>query len=166
MNRLIKIYVVGVWALLGAGLMGCTAVSPRQTQAQLAPEACQVTEPAQMLPPDDSAVSNKPISGSYIVNDDQTIWVAAWWVGEEEYPLRAGENGNKVGWFRPAGADLKITGQRLDGEAAPMEASVPCCYPTQFQATGLYFPTEGCWKITAQAAESEIVFIVNVAPES
>ena len=78
--------------------------------------------------------------------------------------LRVHEGGLKMGWFRPDGADLQITGRRLDGDAPPLEAHVPCCYPTKFQATSLYFPTEGCWEVTAKANKSVLTFIVTVAP--
>jgi hypothetical protein len=127
------------------------------------PSACPVTEPVWAKPPDDSAVQGSPGYGYYFVNQDRSIWASAWWT-TEEYPLRVSEEGVKVGWFRPAGATLEITGRRLDGRAPPLDAHVPCCYPTRFQATGLYFPTEGCWEVTAKAAQSELVFVVMVAP--
>ena len=127
--------------------------------------ACPVTEPSWVKPPEDSAVQNPPAHGYYYVNEDSSIWASAWWTGEEEYTLRAGEEqGNKMGWFRPAGAKLEITGQRVDAQAPPLEAHVPCCYPTRFQATGLYFPTEGCWEVTAKAADSELSFVIRVDP--
>lgn len=88
----------------------------------------------------------------------------AWWTGQEAEYLRAGEPGIKTGWFRPAGAPLEITARRLDGTAPPFHAEVPCCYPTRFQATGLYFPTAGCWQVTAQATTSELSFVVHVEP--
>jgi len=59
---------------------------------------------------------------------------------------------------------MEITGRRLDGEAPPLEAEFPCCYPTRFQASGLYFPTEGSWEVTAKAADSVLTFIVKVEP--
>lgn len=127
-------------------------------------EKCPVTEPSWVIPPEDSAVQNPPAYGYYFVNEDSSILASAWWTEHEEYPLRAGGEGNKVGWFRPAGAELEITGNRLDGQAPPLEAHVPCCYPTRFQATGLYFPTEGCWKVIAGAADSELSFVVKVEP--
>lgn len=128
-------------------------------------EPCPVTEPAWVIAPDDSAVQDPPAYGYYYVNDDSSIWASAWWTGsEEEYPLRAGENGNKMGWFRPEGATLEITGRRLDGQAPPLEAHVPCCYPTRFQATGLYFPTAGCWEVSAISADSVLSFVVRVEP--
>lgn len=128
------------------------------------PPDCPVTEAEWLTPPDDSAVLNDPAPGYYYVNNDLSMWASAWWTGEEDYPLQAGEEGNKVGWFRPAGAELQITGRLIDGESAGFEAQVPCCYPTRFHATGLYFTGEGCWEITAKAAGSELSFVVWVAP--
>jgi hypothetical protein len=138
-------------------LVACTGTSAK---------SCPLTEATWIKPPEDSAVLNEPASGYYFVNEDQSIWASAWWTGNEEFPLRAGEEGNKLGWFRPAGAELVITGQRLDADAPELEANVPCCYPTRFQATGLYFPTEGCWEVNAKAGGRELTFVVWVEPQS
>jgi hypothetical protein len=129
-----------------------------------AQSACPLTEAVWIKPPEDSAVLNEPAFGYYFVNEDQSIWASAWWTENEEFPLRAGDEGNKLGWFRPAGAELVITGQRLDGDAPLLEAEIPCCYPTRFQATGLYFPTEGCWEVNAKAEDRELSFVVWVEP--
>ena len=127
-------------------------------------DACPVTEPLWIKHPDDSAMGNSPVEGYYFVNEDRSIWASAWWTGEDQEYLTASKNGIKVGWFRPAGTELKITGQRIDAKAPPLESHIPCCYPTRFQATGLYFPTEGCWEITAIAEDSILSFIVQVTP--
>ena len=79
---------------------------------EAASAACPLTEPVWVKPPDDSAVLTPPEFGYYFVNADRSIWASAWFT--EEYPLRAGEDGNKMGWFRPAGATLEITGRRID----------------------------------------------------
>lgn len=126
-------------------------------------KTCPVTEPAWLLAPEDSAVLNPPAYGYYYVNEDSSIWASAYWP-REEYALRAGKEGNKMGWFRPGGVPMEVTGRRLDGEAPTLEAEFPCCYPTRFQASGLYFPTEGCWELTAKAADSVLKFIVKVEP--
>lgn len=126
--------------------------------------ACPVTEPALIEAPPDPAVSGDPGLGYYYVNEDASMWAAAWWYGEEAQWLRATEEGVKVGWYRPAGATLEIMGRRLDGAAPPLHADIPCCYPTRFQATGLVFPTPGCWEVSATAAESALHFIVQVFP--
>jgi hypothetical protein len=121
---------------------------------------CPVTEPAWVKPPDDAAVMNPPDYGYYFVNEDSSIMASAWWaVPLKDYSLIL-EEGIKVGWFRPEGAELTITGKRLDAEAPPLESHAPCCYPTRFQATGLYFPTEGCWEVNAKAADKELTFVV------
>lgn len=148
--------------LLGVLLTGCAP--SKQSGEITSAGACSVTEPGWVKPPEDSAVSGTPEYGYYWVNEDRSIWASAWWTDQDEKYLRAGEEGVKVGWFRPAGAELIITGQRIDSEAPPLEAHVPCCYPTRFQATGLYFPTEGCWEITATAADSVLTFVTWVEP--
>lgn len=125
---------------------------------------CPVTKPVWATPPEDAAVQGSPEPGYYYVNDDRSMWASAWWHGQEDYRLRVSEDGVKVGWFRPAGATLEITGQRIDGQAPALEAHVPCCYPTRFQATGLTFPAEGCWEVTGRAAERELAFVVWVEP--
>ena len=151
-----------VYLLLSLFLGGCMASG---TTGQSSSSAiCPVTDPMWAKPPQDAAVEGSPAFGHYYVNQDRSIWASAWWTGEEADYLRAGEAGIKIGWFRPAGATLEISGQRLDGDAPPLDAHVPCCYPTQFQATGLVFPTEGCWEISARAAERELSFVVRVAP--
>ena len=132
-----------------------------------------MTEPVLVTPPEDAAVMNAPVEGFYHTNADGSILASAWWwrlkqagqgqaADEGEHALRAGADGNKVGWFRPEGAALEISGRRLDGDAPPMEAEVPCCYPTRFQATGLRFPTPGCWEVTAKAGDKVLTFIARV----
>lgn len=140
-------------------LLGCAGAAEPEIVAN-DPATCPVTEAVWTTPPDDTAVSNDPAPGYYYVNEDESIMAAAWWT--EGYFLEAGERGNKTGWFRPAGETLTITGRRLDAEAPPMAARVPCCSPTQFQATGLIFPTEGCWQVNATAADESLSFVVWV----
>ena len=164
-------YVLSVCLLLagcaGIETLGLEKSSPIHTsvapQSDLAND-CPVTKPVWLKPPDDSAVMNPPEFGYYLVNLDRSMWASAWWFENEAYPLRAGADGNKIGWFRPAGADLEITGQRLDAQAPPLEAHASCCYPTRFQASGVYFPTQGCWEVTARAAGSLLKFVVKVEP--
>ena len=126
---------------------------------------CPASVPAWAEPPEDSAVPDAPGFGRYFLNADQSIWASASWTRDSERHLRVGDRGVKVGWFRPAGAPLEITGQRLDAPSPPLVATIPCCYPTRFQATSLLFPTGGCWEITAKAAASVLSFVVRVSDE-
>jgi hypothetical protein len=132
-----------------------------------APEktACPITDPLWARPPADAAVQGDPGDGYYFINEDRSIWASAGYTQQDE-PLRMhGEGvGLKVGWFRPAGAKLVITGQRLDREAPPLEAFVPSGYGTRFQASALSFPSEGCWEVMARAKDKELIFVVWVEP--
>ncbi|HJS28326.1 MAG TPA: hypothetical protein VJ768_01800 [Anaerolineales bacterium] len=136
-----------------------------------AADACPVTQPEFVVPPEDPAVGGTPAPGYYFVNQDRSIWASAGWTEYEEY-RQAGGEGVKVGWFRPAGAALEVSGRRIDGEAPPLHSDFPCCYPTRFQASGLYFPTEGCWEVNARAItdvgairESPLLtFVVKIDP--
>lgn len=149
-----------VWlGLLAALVAACAAAGT---------EDCLPTSVVWDQPPDDPAISEAPQPGPYFVNRDKTIWASAWWALEDaefvwEETVRG--YGIKVGWFRPDGMPLHITGRRLDAAAAPLVAQVPCCYPTRFQATGLIFPTEGCWEVHASAGDSQLTFVVLVGED-
>jgi hypothetical protein len=152
-------------ALVDPIISGASAKTPSAIPGENTLAAdCPVTEPVWIKPPNDAAVQGSPEFGYYLVNEDQSIWASAWWAAKDADPLRVSQDGIKVGWFRPAGANLEITGQRIDGQAPPLDADVPCCYPTRFQATGLVFPTEGCWEVTAKAADRTLSFVVAVEP--
>jgi hypothetical protein len=121
---------------------------------------CRATAAVRAEPPRDPNAD--PFgSGPWYVNADRTIW-AGW----DAVRMRAGKKGNKVLWIRPSGTQLTVSGRRLDGNAQPMKPTIPCCYPTGFQASGLAFPTEGCWEITAVAGTSQLTFVTKVGPES
>jgi hypothetical protein len=76
-----------------------------------------------------------------------------------------GSIGWKLGWYRLLPGDLTITGRRLDAPAPPLRASVPDGYGTiHFQASGVWFPTEGCWQVTGHLGRSELTFVTFVVP--
>jgi hypothetical protein len=79
-----------------------------------------------------------------IVNPDGSIWV-------------------KLGWWRGVRGKLVIRGRRLDAPAPPLRARVPAGYGARgFQASGLTFPTIGCWQVTGRVARAKLTFVVNV----
>jgi hypothetical protein len=57
----------------------------------------------------------------------------------------------KFGWWRSGGRKIRISGRRLDAHAPPLRAHVPGGYGRGFQATGLTFPTAGCWSVMPPA---------------
>lgn len=141
-----------------------TSPSPPTPAETPAEAACPVTEPSWVTPLEDAAVLDEPQPSYYFVNEDASIWAPAWWALQGEEIIIPREEGYKVGWFRPAGAELEVTGRRLDGEAPPLDFHAPCCYPTCFQASGLDFPTGGCWEVNARAEDSKLSFVVWIEP--
>jgi len=54
-------------------------------------------------------------------------------------------------------------GKRLDAPAPPLRAIIPEGYgDTGFQATGLIFPTEGCWEVTGEVGDTRVTFVTRV----
>ena len=146
----------------GVALMILGMAAPRGQQATqdattaAATGACAVSETVTDRPQDDPHASSfASPSGTWYANDERSIW--AWWWGNVP-PSR----GFKVLWVRPAGAQLHVTGRRLDGPAEPMIANIPDGYPHTFLASGLTFPTPGCWKIEATAQNARLEFVVQV----
>jgi WD40 repeat protein len=128
---------------------------PEDGQVSGAREICPVTEPVRDAPPDDPHADPFAYANWY-VNSDRSIWVGP----SPEY--WNGGVSNKVMFIRPQGTDLKVTGRRLDAGALPLETRIPCCYPTGFQVASVYFPTPGCWEVTAAAGDSELTFVTQV----
>jgi len=132
-------------------------VTPQPTPISqpTAGDQCPTTLAIEDQPPDDPHAD--PFGfGPWFINADRTMWAyldGGW---------TAGKNGNKVIWIRPAGTQLLVSGRRLDSEAPPLRADIPCCYTTGFQVTGLYFPTGGCWEVTAEAGESHLQLVVEI----
>ena len=114
---------------------------------------CAVSTWTNQQPPTDPQAD--PFFGRWYVNADRTMW-AGW----DATDLHVG--GNKVLWIRPKGTELQVAGARIDGHSEPLTVSLPCCYPSGFQASGVYLPTAGCWQIRARSGASELTFVTQV----
>jgi len=69
----------------------------------------------------------------------------------------------KFPWWRGVRGQLSIQGRRLDAPAPPMRAYIPHGYGEKgFQATGIIFPTEGCWEVTGKVADASLRFVTRV----
>ena len=120
----------------------------------MARATCPVSERVYDSAPRDPNAS--AVRGHWYRNADRTIWAGflperGWTVG-----------GNKTYWVRPRGTRLTVAGRRLDEDAPPLRAAIPCCYPTGFQIVGLSFPTAGCWEVTAASGSSQLRFVTEI----
>jgi hypothetical protein len=69
----------------------------------------------------------------------------------------------KFGWYRLVPGGLRITGRRLDGPARALHAEIPDGYgDIGFQATGVDFPTAGCWEVTGTVGNGRLTFVTLV----
>jgi hypothetical protein len=118
-------------------------------------EPCPVTAPVIEHPTDTDVFGDGPEAEWYCDPDNRLCAVknGAWHAG-----------GIKVGWRKPPGARFDVSGRRLDAEAPPLKATIPDGYPGTFQASGLTFPTEGCWEVEARTDENTLRFVVQVEP--
>lgn len=139
--------------LLGLALMSLSE-PPAQVDQIKTPE-CRISQPVDDRPPDDPHASSfvSP-NGTWYANDDRTVW--AWWWG------KTASGGYKVLWVRPVGAQLKISGQRLDGDAPALRTQIPDGYRHSFQASGITFPNAGCWEVVASAGDARLKFVVRI----
>ena len=132
--------------------------------------ASPTTPPCPVTAPNGSTPPNEQASGLNHGNGE--IWTVLWPDGivrlEQGGPGEIRADGSlvmKFPWWRGeavVGA-LQIEGKRLDGEALPLQAEIPDGYgETGFQASGLVFPSEGCWQVTARAGGAELTIVTQV----
>jgi hypothetical protein len=144
----------------------CVHASPAHHAQSAQRDACIVSPIVRDSPPPD-ARADPAGPANWYVNPDRTIWAGpvpdeGWRPGGTLYSGGRVVRGQKTYWVRPQGAALVIDGRRLDATAPPVETDIPCCYPSGFQIVGLFFPTEGCWEVTAQAGTSRLDFVTRV----
>lgn len=99
------------------------------------------------------------------------LWVGLWPAGvvrvdaRSSYVTPDGGVSMKFWMYRDDSAKghITITGRRLDGAAPPLSASVPEGYGSVgFQATGIDFPTPGCWEVTVHSGTAALTFVTLV----
>jgi hypothetical protein len=148
--------------LLASGVAALAAPAA----AEVGREPCSASPLSRDSAPRDPAAD--PVGpADWYINADRTIWAGpvpagGWSSGGILYSGRGVVPGQKTYWVRPQGTPLVITGRRIDGPTAALEANVPCCYRTGFQIVALHFPTAGCWEVSAKAGDRELTFVTEV----
>jgi hypothetical protein len=79
--------------------------------------------------------------------------------------LPDGSIGWKLGWWREVPGKLVIAGRRLDAPGPPLRGEASDGYGDRgFQASGVYFPSPGCWEVTGTVGQVSLTFVTFVAP--
>jgi len=127
--------------------------------------ACPVTIPNGSVPP------NVPGADPIKVpcpscHGNGTLWTTFPPDGQvQATPNSAGSLETKFPWWSGPGISdaLTIQGRRIDAPAPPLAARIPSGYEGGgFQATGIIFPTVGCWEVTGKAGTASLTFVIRV----
>jgi hypothetical protein len=107
--------------------------------------------------------------GSSSAYGNGKLWVGGLWphgvvIMTKDDAGPGGRLGMKFGWYRLTSGYLTITGRRLDAPAPPASGlTFPGSYGlTGFNASGVNFPTEGCWQVTGRAGRAALTFVTFV----
>jgi hypothetical protein len=144
----------------GAGAPGLTEIASTSGATP-----CPVTIPNGSTPPREQPSPDYHGNGG--------LWTALWPEGTVVFvPGGPGEIrpdgslGMKWPWWlesTAAGTPLTIEGRRLDAPAPPLRAEIHSAYEgSMFQASGLSFPSEGCWEVTGTAGGASLTFVTFV----
>ncbi len=157
--------------LLGA----CQSVEPSQTvtgaptaSAESVTRAQAAACPTTRGEPSPSSVPADRFFGSASAYGNGMLWVGGLWPdgiisADSRFLDLDGRVGMKFGWWHTVAGKLQITGRRLDAPAPPAIGDVPDGYGiTGFQASGVTFPTQGCWEITGSVGSSKLTFVTFV----
>ena len=138
---------------------------------RVSPPAPQTTDKCDVTKPNGIAAGEEEFSQSSYGNREVSVGPFGLWPdgtvifkpGGPGFITRDGSLGMKFGWRRGVPGRLKITGRRLDAEAAPLRAEAPDGYGDRgFQATYIMFPTPGCWEVTGRVGDSSVTFVTKV----
>ena len=132
------------------------------TESTAITEACSVTTPNGNTPP-----GRLPDPRYY---GNGSLWTVLSPGGkvvfqppESGFPLPDGPLSIKLPWWRGVEGKLTIQGRRLDAPAPPLKAMIPEGYGNSgFQASGLIFPTTGCWEVTGRMGNTDLTFVILV----
>jgi hypothetical protein len=125
--------------------------------------ACRVTKPVQAP----SRIGDA-LYGSSQAFGNEGLWVGG--LGENGLALvdrlflePDGSIGWKLGWYRRTSGLLSISGRRIDAESPPLRSDVSSGYGSiGFQASGVEFPSEGCWELTGRTDSARLDFVMFV----
>ena len=128
--------------------------------------ACPVSLPNGKSPPYEADFN--------LGNETETIFTIPWPGGKliftphgPGFKYADGSLEMKWPWYRTVPGDLIISGERLDAKAPPMPR-ITLRGPgdgygeTGFHPSGLLFPGEGCWRVTAQVGTESLMFVTLV----
>lgn len=152
--------VAGIGLGLTRGLFGFGHMASPSTPGS--PITCPVTQPNGVEPPPGEMPSGLYYGNAQLITGLDPAGV----INAKPMDMQGdGSAGIKWGWWRGTGVKAAITadGHRLDQTGPPLRIDIPAGYGLSgFQVAGLYFPTPGCWEVTARAGAAKLTFVTLV----
>ena len=165
--RRVGFVAVGLLAIVGVGCSNDRgaadpASAPRGgTGDRAAGGECRVTSPGRTADPPEEVV--RWAGFSHGLYDHDNLWVALPDPSARLVRHADGGYGQKFMWWRGAESDLVLDAHRVGDIESSAETEVPDGYGSRgFQASGVTFPTEGCWRVTGQLGNDVMAFVVVV----
>ena len=157
------------------GPAALTQTAQTEIAASRPPADCPVTAPQDpaFIPPQPYSKLEAEENFWYGSN---SLWVSLPQSGVwSELPRDSHGYTQKLPWWREGyiwneepEPPLIVTGERLDGESQPLDASTANgAYAEEAGSAmtmGVAFPSLGCWKITGKYQDAELSFVVWLAP--
>lgn len=152
--------------------------TPYPTPAPLTKSAmtsCPVTLPNGKEPAQGSPNDFPPAHDDFSYgNEDGTLFTYPWPEGTVIFapggPGYVSPDGSGFGmkwpWRRGVPGKLAIEGRRLDAPAPALRAGTEENGDSGFQASGLVFPTQGCWEVTGKVGNARLTFVTLVVKVS
>jgi hypothetical protein len=152
---------IEVWTSSSEGLP-----PPATAPALPADATCPVTPPRD-IPPPPEVVGDAELDAAAFWHGNHALWGVLPRDGTLEVEEGADGLGTTFGWWRAIPGELSIEGRRLDAPAPPLLAEIPDDDGDDaFLATGLVFPTAGCWEVWGRIDNQALRFVVLVEPRT
>jgi hypothetical protein len=154
--------------------LASTSRPPQERISKEIPESCPITRPPAhpFVPPSPYPSKIRPDGFWFGTNKLWTeLHTDGTWKGLPHWSN--GTYRQKLFWWRE-GYDwhheprpmLKVTGERLDAQAPPLQSGVSNGWTDDpdhpFIVVGLNLPALGCWKVTGRSKDAELSFVVWV----
>jgi len=154
-------FVVVLVVACGGTAPSLARATPSAPPTAMPTATCNPTQPNGDAPPGED-----PGPGWY---GNGRLYTGLWPNGEilatPSFVEADGSIGMKFPWWRAPGVgvagDLRITGHEISSSAS-IRAVIPDGYGQRFQSSGIYFPMEGCYEITARSGDTSLVFVAKV----
>jgi hypothetical protein len=156
----VRLAALGLCLLLTAAGLAYAATTDSRASSQANGPSCPVTLPNHPVHPPFGVSGKLGYRQGQLATE---LWPLGVTLVNKRDVMADGLLGVKVGWYRYGRGRLRITATRIDKPGRVTRTSVPAGYGrTGFQASGIYFPSTGCWKVTGTVGHSHLTYVTVV----